>query len=75
MQLTGGRHLLSPEGPGSPDQGGCASGDAVDVGGFLLGGGQQHAGWERNGADETHLMTFPSLLEILGLCEIYTERF
>jgi hypothetical protein len=32
MQLTGGRLLLSQDGPGSPDQGGCASGD--DAGGF-----------------------------------------
>jgi hypothetical protein len=34
MQLTGGRHLLSPDGPGSVGEGSCASGDAVDVGGY-----------------------------------------
>lgn len=31
---TRGRHLLSADGPGSLQQGGCASGDAVDAGGF-----------------------------------------
>ena len=39
MQLTRGRHLLSPDRTGSPDQGGCASGDAVDTGGFWWSGG------------------------------------
>ena len=34
IQLSEGRHLLIQDGTGSPDQGGCASGDAVDVGGF-----------------------------------------
>ena len=30
---------LFAEGSGSPDQGGCASGDAANVGGFWWGGG------------------------------------
>ena len=30
-----GRLLLSPDRPGPPDHGGCASGDAMDGGGFL----------------------------------------
>ncbi len=32
--LIGGRQLLFPDGPCSPDVGGFASGDTVDVGGF-----------------------------------------
>lgn len=39
MELTGGCYLLFPDGSCSPDQGGCASRDAVGVGGFWWGGG------------------------------------
>ena len=39
MQLVEGCHLLSADGPGFVEQGGCASGDDGDVGGFRWGRG------------------------------------
>lgn len=37
MVLIWGRHLLSADGPGSVERGGCASGDDGDAGGFPAG--------------------------------------